>query len=155
MLALAAPRQGLPVAPPWRPQRIMTTIQEQLGQILHKMGGIEAKLEVVMREQADATQSRRHIYEHLDTVREDIGEVRRDIAIAVQVSKQANEAAVDAADRLDKHIKMASPVLRRMRRIDARLALIFAAGGAVAGAIWALVSSNWSAILETIKRLLP
>jgi chromosome segregation ATPase len=149
----------------------VATAQELLGQIQRTLGQLEANVEGLRRDVAEikveaaevaghSTESRARLHERVDGLVMSIQKVELDAKLATATAAQARDAIGHLTselqhhgEKLDAHIKIVVPVVKRVRRLEWRMALFLTAVGAVGAFLWWAVSSNASAIWKAAVKL--
>ena len=149
------------------------TQQQQLGAILEAIGGLKANVEGLRRDLGElksegeaseqrSRESRAKLYERVEDLALTISRVEGEAKLATATSAQARDGVghlaktvEDHSRKLDAHIKVVMPVLRKVKRLEWRVTLFLTALTAVGGGIWWLITSNFGAIWKGIVSLLP
>lgn len=149
------------------------TREQQLGAILEAIGGLKANVEGLRRDlgeikeeaaasEARSSQSRGRLYERVEELAVLTTRLEGDVKVAGATSAQARDGVAHLAKKvdehsgkLDAHIKVVMPIIRKVRRLEWRVTLFLTAVTAVGGGIWWLIASNAGAIWRALLSLLP
>jgi len=149
------------------------TQQQQLGAILEAIGGLKAHVEGLRRDigeiktEAEASEersreSRARLYERVDELAKITMRVEGEAKVATLTSAQARDGVGHLASKVDEHsrkldghIKVVMPVVRKVRRLEWRVTLFLTGLTAVGGGLWWLITSNFGAIWKGLVSLLP